>query len=178
MKLDYDTTVAFTGHRTYRDEAAEDLALAIRTLYGRGFRTFLSGMALGFDMAAAEAVVALRGELCDIRLVAVIPFEGHDRSFSESRRERYNAILAAADGSIVISPKAHRGCYLRRDDFLVAHAAVLVGWYSGSGSGGTCYTMRRALDRGREVWNLHPNAEVRIQQAERGLFLNHSEQGM
>ena len=51
------TTVAFTGHRTYCGEAAAALAAAIRGLHAHGFRTFLCGMAVGFDLAAAEAVL-------------------------------------------------------------------------------------------------------------------------
>lgn len=54
------TTVAFTGHRTYDDEAAAALRAAVGELYARGFRTFLCGMAVGFDLAAAEAVLACR----------------------------------------------------------------------------------------------------------------------
>ena len=50
------TTVAFTGHRTYCGEAAAALAAAIRGLHAHGFRTFLCGMAVGFDLAAAEAL--------------------------------------------------------------------------------------------------------------------------
>ena len=48
------TTVAFTGHRTYCGEASAALAAAIRGLHAHGFRTFLCGMAVGFDLAAAE----------------------------------------------------------------------------------------------------------------------------
>ena len=51
------TTVAFTGHRTYCGEASAALAAAIRGLHAHGFRTFLCGMAVGFDLAAAEAVL-------------------------------------------------------------------------------------------------------------------------
>ena len=51
------TAVAFTGHRTYCGEAAAALQRAVETLYAEGCRTFLSGMAAGFDMAAAETVL-------------------------------------------------------------------------------------------------------------------------
>ena len=57
------TTVAFTGHRTYCGEASAALAAAIRGLHAHGFRTFLCGMAVGFDLAAAEAVLELRDSL-------------------------------------------------------------------------------------------------------------------
>lgn len=51
--------VAFTGHRRYRGEADDALAQTVEELCRAGFRTFLSGMALGFDLAAAETVLVL-----------------------------------------------------------------------------------------------------------------------
>lgn len=60
MTEDRLTTVAFTGHRTYDGQAAAALRTTVGELYARGFRTFLCGMAMGFDLAAAEAVLACR----------------------------------------------------------------------------------------------------------------------
>lgn len=60
MTEDRLTTVAFTGHRTYGGQAAAALRATVGELYVRGFRTFLCGMAMGFDLAAAEAVLACR----------------------------------------------------------------------------------------------------------------------
>ena len=56
MIADSRTSVAFTGHRTYRGAAADALRRTVGELYARGFRNFLSGMAVGFDLAAAEAI--------------------------------------------------------------------------------------------------------------------------
>ena len=60
MTEDRLTTVAFTGHRTYGGQAAAALRATVGELYARGIRTFLCGMAMGFDLAAAEAVLACR----------------------------------------------------------------------------------------------------------------------
>ena len=51
MTEDRLTTVAFTGHRTYDGQAAAALRATVGELYARGFRTFLCGMAMGFDLA-------------------------------------------------------------------------------------------------------------------------------
>lgn len=61
MIADPRTSAAFSGHRTYRGDADAALRTTVRELYARGFRTFLCGMAVGFDLAAAEAVLACRG---------------------------------------------------------------------------------------------------------------------
>lgn len=157
--------VSFTGHRTYRDEARSQLASALEVLYREGFRTFLSGMALGFDLAAAEAVVALRHAHPDVRLVAVVPFRRQAARFPAVQRRRYEVVLARADEVVVLAEEYHRGCYARRNDFLVDHAAVLVAWYDGS-PGGTHYTVERARTRGREIVYLSPQLPAALRVCE------------
>ncbi|MDE6070127.1 MAG: DUF1273 domain-containing protein [Alistipes sp.] len=152
---DLSAAVAFTGHRTYDGRADEALRQTVVACHARGVRTFLSGMAVGFDLAAAEAVLACRDELPGLRLVAVVPFEGQQARFSALDRARFDRVLAAADETIVLSPVYHRGVYTVRNDFLVAHAAHLIAWFDGS-PGGTHYTVRRAARFGRRIDNLCP----------------------
>lgn len=153
MMLNPRNCVAFTGHRTYRDEAREALSRTLEELYARGFRTFLSGMAAGFDLAAAEAVLELRERHPEVRLVAAVPFPEQAARFPAARRRIYEEVLARADGVELLAPAYHPGCYARRNDFLVDHAAVVVAWYDGS-PGGTHYTLERARRRGREIIDL------------------------
>ena len=168
MIADSRTSVAFTGHRTYRDAAADALRRTVGELYARGFRNFLSGMAVGFDLAAAEAVLELRERAPGVRLVAAVPFRGQEMRFSPADRERFRRVLAAADHSVTLSPYYHAGCYAVRNNYLVEHAALLVAWYDGS-PGGTHYTVRRALGRGLEFINLHAHPAA-LRQAEPTLF--------
>jgi len=149
------STVAFTGHRTYCGQADDTLRRAVGAAYARGCRTFLSGMAVGFDLAAAEAVLECRAVCPGLRLVAVIPFKGQAVRFSAGDRARFERVAAAADETIVLSAGYHRGVYTVRNDFLVGHAARLIAWFDGS-PGGTSYTVRRALRLGRTVDNLCP----------------------
>lgn len=131
MIADRRTSVAFTGHRTYRGAAADALRRTVGELYARGFRNFLSGMAVGFDLAAAEAVLELRERVPGVRLVAAVPFRGQEMRFSPADRERFRRVLAEADSVEVLAPAYHRGCYAVRNDFLVYNARVLVAWYDG-----------------------------------------------
>ncbi len=157
MIADPRTSVAFTGHRTYCGEAGDALRRVLESLYDRGFRTFLSGMAVGFDLAAAEAGLELGRQHDDVRLVAAVPFHGQEMRFSPADRERFRRVLAEAAETVVLSPVYHRGCYAVRNNYLIDNARVLVAWYDGF-SGGTHYTVRRALRRGLEIVNLHPAA--------------------
>ncbi len=155
MIVELHTTAAFTGHRTYDGRADAALRERVRGLYEGGVRNFLSGMAMGFDLAAADAVLHLRGECPGMRLVAVMPFEGQQQRFPAAERSRFLRVLAAADERIVLAASYHRGVYSLRNDYLVDHAATLLAWYDGS-PGGTRYTVRRALRMGRRFDNLYP----------------------
>lgn len=155
MIVELHTTAAFTGHRTYDGRADAALRERVRALYESGVRSFLSGMAVGFDLAAADAVLHLRGECPGMRLVAVVPFEGQQQRFPAAERSRFERVLAAADDRILLAASYHRGVYSLRNDYLVDRAATLLAWYDGS-PGGTRYTVRRALRMGRRVDNLCP----------------------
>jgi len=169
-----ESTLCFSGHRSYVPSHGETirLARAVRAARDAGFRTFITGMAPGFDLAAAEAVVRMRERICegvrdaadgvvcdaaanDVRLVAAVPFAGQTRGYSEHDLERYNRLLAAADEVKVLADRYSHGCYYRRDDWMVDRAARIVCWYDPSrGASGTRYTVRRAVRAGLEVVNL------------------------
>ena len=137
MDRSREHTAAFTGHRRYDGECDDALRAVVRELYGWGFRVFWSGMALGFDLAAAEAVLALRGELPGLRLCCAVPFPGQADRFPEADRLRYMRILDRADEVATLAPRYEPRCYLRRDEFMVERsAAVMRGAARRSGS--TC----------------------------------------
>ena len=153
-----EITACFTGHRTYRGESDEALVIAIRNLYCEGYRTFLGGMAVGFDLAAAEAVLALKEELHDISFVAVVPFEGMERKFSEGDKARFRSILERADRSITLAPRYSAEVYAVRNNFLVDNSSAVIAYFDGS-KGGTAYTVRRAIKQLHRYINLYINPQ-------------------
>ena len=78
--------VAFTGHRSYRNEADKTLRDAVTSLYEEGVRHFRVGMAPGFDLAAGEVVVEFMHIHDDIILEADIPYPTFYKSFSTKQR--------------------------------------------------------------------------------------------
>ena len=46
-------------------------------------------MAMGFDILAAEAVLLLKENHSDVRLICAVPFEGQGVGFPEPWRGRY-----------------------------------------------------------------------------------------
>lgn len=146
-------TVAFTGHRRYAGESDEALRGLVRRLYGEGYRIFWSGMARGFDLAAAEAVAELRGELPGLRLHCAVPWAGQAGRFALLDRGRHAALLAAADEAVVLAEGYSPRCCLLRDEYMVDRASVVAAWYDGR-PGGTRYTWEYARRRGCRRINL------------------------
>lgn len=159
MNFDRAHTVAFTGHRSYSEEAKSELEITIKSLYDRGFRQFMSGMAAGFDMSAAEAVLSLKQRCADVRLVAVVPFTDHAKRFSGELKEQYDAIIASSDEVVVVSDDYSAWCYHLRNDFLVDNSSYVVAYYDGS-NGGTRYTVKRAHSKHIPVENLYPDPQL------------------
>ena len=153
MDRSREHTAAFTGHRRYDGECDDALRAVVRELYGRGFRVFWSGMALGFDLAAAEAVLALRAERGGVTLEAAVPCLDQDRFWPERAQARYRYLLSRCDTRTVLEHSYSPGCMERRNRYMVDRSSVLVAVYNG-GSGGTLNTIRYARSRGLTVLQL------------------------
>ncbi len=161
MNDDKAITVSFTGHRTYGHECDDDLAAAIERLYCGGCRVFMTGMAVGFDLAAGECVLSLRGRLDGIRLVCVVPFRDQERGFSPGDRERFDRLLREADSVVVLAEEYFPAVYRLRNDYLVDGASAVVAYYDGT-AGGTAYTVARARRSGIPVLNLYKDGQLEL----------------
>lgn len=158
-------TVAFTGHRTAKiiasttnpniiSDLARRLDTIIEELFEKGYTFFMSGMAEGFDLLAAEAVLRARATHPEIQLIAVVPFQGQELGYSKIDKERYRIIYESADGVIFTSPNYHDRAYFMRNDYLVAQSSLIVCYYNRGQRSGTMYTVNRANEKGSQVINL------------------------
>lgn len=150
-------TVCFTGHRQIRHELLTDLTArllhTLEDLYRKGYRDFLSGGAIGFDLLAAEAVLELRQAHPDVHLIMVLPCSDQTRRWREADCLRYERILYAADETRVLSPAYYDGCMLVRNRHMVDHSAVCV-CYMLQPRGGTLSTVAYAMQEELPVINL------------------------
>ena len=161
-------TCAFTGHRPKSflwkyNEAASDcvllkdtLAKQIRLLVDSGVTEFLSGMAQGVDLWAAEIVLDLKKKNPALRLHCILPCEGQERKWLASEQERYRSILRQADEVIYVNREYSADCMLERNRWLVDHSSVLLAVYNGIYRSGTGMTVRYAKQLGREVIVIDP----------------------
>ncbi len=155
-------TVAFTGRRTYAGEADDELRLVVCDLCEQGFSRFLCGMSWGFDLAAARVVMECRERYPSVELVAVEPFAEFRAMFSGEEAALYDEVLAAADERIVVGEN-DKQAYMRRNDFMVDNASIVVAWWEGNQRGGTAYTVKRARKRRVEVINLYPEPQLELE---------------
>ena len=156
-------SVAFSGHRTYRGEADEELRGVVARLYDEGYRRFLCGMAWGFDLAAGEAVAELKRAHSDVELIAALPYRNFSKLFHAEDAEQYRRVADAADDIVVVSKSEGKVAYRMRNDYLVENSSVLVAWFDGQPRGGTAYTVRRARRKGVRTENLYPQPQMELQ---------------
>lgn len=158
----------FTGHRPEnldRPEAnvIERLKKEIRTATADGFRTFISGMARGVDLWAAEIVLTFRDEGAAIRLICASPYRGFESRWSRDWQERYWRVMERTDLVRFICSEYRRDCFQRRNQWMVDHSARVIAVYNG-GPGGTRNTVAYAKQNDVPVVNilLKPSSAVFI----------------
>lgn len=145
----------FTGHRPEKLTKSETeitalLEAAIRAAVNDGFVTFISGMARGVDLWAAEIVLRLRDAGAPIHLICASPFEGFERSWPADWQKRYRRVWAAADYTKFVCPAYSRDCFQRRNEWMVDHSARVIAAFNGE-RGGTKNTIDYAARRGVPV---------------------------
>ena len=158
LLLNKSQSVAFTGHRNIEGNKRLELRVAVDNalieLHQSGYRNFINGMAMGFDLLAASAVIALKRRFSDVKLIAVVPYRNQSEKCSDYEQKRYQYALQNADEVIVLREKYCNGCLLRRNDYMLAHASGLIAYYDGKPKGGTFYTIRKASESSMPIINL------------------------
>lgn len=130
-------------------------------MYARGYRTFLCGMAVGFDLAAAEVALSLRDELKGLQVVAVVPFEGMQLRFSESQRALFERVAHGADEVITLATRYSASVYALRNNYLVDNSTAVIAYFTGE-KGGTAYTVRRAVKKLAYIINIYNNPQQKL----------------
>lgn len=150
--------VCFTGHRPEKlnlseKEIKDKLRDAILKSVADGYTTFISGMARGVDMWAAEIVLEERKNNDIIKLICASPYEGFEKSWNFFERHRYKTILKKADYTKYVCERYSRQCFQLRNVWMVDHSARVIAAYNGK-SGGTKNTIRYATSKNIEIDNI------------------------
>lgn len=145
----------FTGHRPSKlkqDEPTikQALAVAIDQAIARGFTTFITGMAQGTDIWAAEIVLQRRNDNPELKLICALPHPDFEKSWRAEWQKRYNDVRSSADLERTISPAYSKASYQKRNIWLVDHSALVIAVFNGE-PGGTLNTIRYAQQNRVEI---------------------------
>ena len=137
-----NTRCVFTGHRQLDEDFSKThLKKTIERLIGYGVDTFYNGMAVGFDLCAAECVLSLKRKYPHVKLIACIPCYGQEKYFSDADKKRYVKILKKADEKVTLSDHYFQGCMQQRDKYMVERADCMIA-YCNQSTGGAAYTVK------------------------------------
>ena len=130
----------FTGHRPEKLTRSEtvirkDLEIQICRAVADGLNIFITGMARGVDIWAAQTVLMLRNEGWDVRLICACPYDGFESSWSQEWQIQYKEILVSADFVKYICEGYSRSCFQVRNEWMVNHAARVIAVFNGEKSG-------------------------------------------
>lgn len=166
--MEFNNTVCFTGHRSQKlpwrfneeDNRCKVMKVTLRAeiekAIERGYKTFLCGMALGFDMICAETVIELKNKYSDIKIIGALPCRTQDIKWSVKDKECYRKLLNQLDGiRCIYDEYIGAECMLERNRYIVNNASLMIALFNGL-PGGTKSTIDYAKKQGLEVIIINP----------------------
>jgi len=148
--------LAGTGHRPsklcggYSPRAHVELrAFARSWVEALRPRGVITGMALGWDTALAEAAIEI-----GLPFVAAIPFIGQESRWPTGSKQIYRALLARAARVKVVCPGGYSAEAMQRRNVWMCEKAELTLALWNNEPGGTANYIHYALARGRDVVNV------------------------
>jgi len=150
IETPYEITCCVTGHRPLkiggydktsplRAAIRANLRKAVWMAVERGYRVFISGMAIGVDQDFAEVVLEFRGMYPDlgIKLIAAVPFRGQETKWPHHSQQFYRLLLSEADEVIHVCEPGYAGWKMQeRNEWMSNRSSLVIAVYDGT-SGGT-----------------------------------------
>ena len=159
---------AFTGHRPqslpFGFNEADERCIAlkqllreeiIRLIEDEGVTYFITGMAIGVDMYAAEIVLGLKSSYAGLILESAIPCETQAAKWTEEQRDRYFDIAAQCDKETLIQNQYTPDCMQKRNRYMVDQADCVIAVWDGRPSG-TGKTVQYAQRQGKPIRIINP----------------------
>jgi len=134
-----------------KDALFHETGIAIRN----GYAHFISGMALGVDQWAAEALLQLKGHYPQIVIEAAIPCLNQDVKWNRAQKERYRHLLAQCDVKTVLQPEYTPGCMMERNMYMVGKSDLVIAVWNGK-PGGTSRTVKYAENQNKTIVIISP----------------------
>jgi uncharacterized phage-like protein YoqJ len=149
--------VAGTGHRPnklggYNNESFLKLVnIAENALKQMSVTEVISGMALGWDMALAQAAINL-----NIPFIAAVPFKGYEFMWQEKSKKYYYKLLTKAKRVEYICDDGYSPEKMQiRNEWMVNNCDVVLSMYNGDKSGGTYNCIKYIETKNKNNINLY-----------------------
>lgn len=147
--------LSFTGHRPeklggYEDAVKRRLCLFAHRIIARAQPScVISGMALGWDQAVAEAAL-----LAGVPVTVAVPFEGQELKWPPRSQAVYRELLAASRSIVYVCDPGYAPWKMqRRNEWMVDNSDALVALWDGS-DGGTANCVNYAIRKNKPWTNL------------------------
>lgn len=168
-------TCCFTGHRKLPSDRMDDiknkLRHSIRILSSSGFRYYICGGALGFDMLTEQVLLDEAKTDNRIHLILALPCRDQTNKWLSPRvsdagiscstdsgnvgiLREYMAIKAAASAVYYVNDFYTDECMKERNRFMVDKSSFCVAYYNGSVRSGSGQTFRMAQKAGLKIYNI------------------------
>ncbi len=149
-----------TGGKRLKKRLRDELI----ALYRQGIRRFYVGGCLGVDLWAGEILLRLKeqAEFSDIELVITAPFPHHDAKWDEWNRKQLRFLISHSNEHLVIGKDDRRESFIARNQYMLAHADVVVAIYDNNRAvqTGVGQVVRAAEKRGLPVVLIHPDTGI------------------
>lgn len=166
-----EKTIAFTGHRPDKlfgyNKYSDGNARLLNYLYDEleyaiveeGFRHFITGMALGWDIWAGQVVLKLREKYKNkypITLECAIPCDKQYIKWKPSSINEWQDIVRKADIVTYVSNETFTPyCMQVRNEYMVDNAGRMVSCWDGT-TGGTGNCIKYAKKKNIPILNISP----------------------
>ena len=163
--IDRHKTCCFSGYRPHKFnfeltrnndsfiKLENNITNAILNAYQKGYRNFLCGGAMGFDLVCGETVLLLKNKFPDIKLICVLPYKFQSKTFTAQWKERYKSVLELSDRINYLNENYVKGCYNARNREMIKNSSMVITYYSGL-EGGTANTVAMANKEKLEIVNV------------------------
>ena len=136
-----EKTCCVTGHRDIPAEQMDRIQKLLRqeilAAIEDGYTHFISGFAAGADFLFADIVAELK-EIYPITLEAAIPYPGRMKTPDET----FQRLIRYCDTVKIHSDSYFKGCYMRRNRYMVDQSQRVIAVYNGRPTGGPAAAVR------------------------------------
>ena len=169
MEYNEKITCCFTGHRLYKlpfdsDEnctACKALKNILKNetvalIEGYGVTHFISGMALGSDVFAAEIILELQRNCSNLTLECALPCGSQAEKWNQAQKDRYFSILRQCNKITLLQPLYTTDCMQKRNIYMINQSDYVIGVWDGTPSG-TANTITYAKQQQKKIVCIDPN---------------------